>query len=301
MAADMRIWSAARRLSIGWAVLVLILLPAWANASAPAPAAALSPDQRPTLVIVAAPKGLTIVHHANPLPEAEAEQLALNIGLYAAVPIIRRLARDGWDPLPRAWQTEQPDRGFFADVSDALDPAQQANWPWRALKIVNSTAEAETALAQLSGQDAAIATFKCELEDQLHSVQLIARANVKLIRNAGTQAQSGTQFNIRRYGSPIAADWGRPRKYAATFRSGGPLDEEMNAAALDLSHALAVVIARLTTPTTLDATNRHFGDLTRKPRCPKCRPGDPVIHEEPGRVWVMPARLGATLLSLPVG
>jgi len=301
MAADMRIWSTARGVSIEWTALALVLLPVWAHASAPPPAAALSPDQRPTLVIVAAPMMLTIVHHANPMPPAEAEQLALKIGLDAAVPIIRRLARDGWDPLPRAWQTEQPDRGFFADVSDALDPAQQANWPWRGLKIVASTAEAETALSQLSGQDAAIATFRCDLEDQLHTVQLVARANVKLIRNAGTQAQSGMQFNIRRYGSPIVADWGRPRKYAVTFRSGGALDEEVNAAALDLSHALAVVIARLTTPTTLDAASRHFGDLTHKPRCPECRPGDPVIHEEPGRVWVMPARLGATLLSLPVG
>ncbi len=300
MTADMPTWSATRRISIGLAVLALVLLSGWADASAPGPAAALSPDQRPTLVIVAAPMALTIVHHANPMPPAEAEQLALKIGLYAAVPIIRRLARDGWDPLPRAWQTEQPDRGFFAAVSAALDPAQQANWPWRALKIVTSSAEAETALAQLSGQDAAIATFKCDLDDQLHAVQLIARANVKLIRSAGTQAQSGTQFNIRRYGNPIVADWGSPRKYAVTFRSGGPLDEEVSAAALDLSHALAVVIARLTTPTTLDAANRHFGDLTRKPRCPECRPGDPVIHEEPGRVWVVPARLGATLLSLPV-
>jgi hypothetical protein len=296
----MRIRSAARRVSIEWAALVLVLLPAWVNASAPAPAAALSPDERPTLVIVAAPMALTIVHHANPLPPAEAEQLALNIGLYAAVPIIRRRARDGWDPLPRAWQTDQPDRGFFADLAAALDPAQQANWPWRALKIVSSKAEADAAVAQLSGQDAAIATFKCELEDQLHSVQLVARASVKLIHDAGTPGQS-TQFNIRRYGRPLEADWGSPRKYADVFRSGGALDEEVNAAALDLSHALAVIIARLTTPTTLEAANRHFGDLSHKPECPECQPGDPVIHEEPGRVWVIPARLGTTLLSLPVG
>jgi hypothetical protein len=297
----MRIWSAARRVSIESAALALVLLPVGASASAQPPAAALSPDQRPTLVIVAAPMALTIVHHANPLPEAEAEKLALDIGLDAAVPIIRRRARDGWDPLPRAWQTGEPDRGFFADMSAALDPAQQANWPWRALKIVTSSAEAEAALSQLSGQDAAIATFRSELEDQLSAVQLVARANVRLIHNAGTPGQSSMQFNIRRYGHPIVADWGRPRKYAATFQSGGALDEEVSASALDLSHALAVVIARLTTPPTLMTASRHYGDLAHKPSCPECLPGDPVIHEEPGRVWVIPTRLRATLLSLPVG
>lgn len=299
-AADMRIWSAARRVSIEWTVLALVLLPAGAGASAPEPAAALSPDQRPTLVIVAPPTALTIVHHAHPLPPAEAEQLALKIGLDAAVPIIRRRSRDGWDPLPRVWQTTEPDRGFSADIAAALDPAQQANWPWRALKIVTSSAEADAALAELAGQDAAIATFKCELEDGFQTVQLVARATVRLIHDAGTGGQKDTQFNIRHYGLPIPADWGRPRKYAIAFRSGGPLDDQVSAAALDLSHALAVIIARLTTPETLEAASRHFGDLPRKPNCPECRPGDPVIHEEPSRVWVIPARLGATLLSLPV-
>lgn len=300
MTSDMRIWSAPRRVSIEWTFLALVLLPSGASASVPAPPAALSPDQRPTLVIVSPPTALTIVHHARPLPPAEAEQLALKLGLEAAVPIIRRRARDGWDPLPRAWQTDEPDRGFSADISAALDPAQQANWPWRALKIVTSSAEADAALAELSGQDAAIATFKCELEDDFRTVQLVARATVRLIHDAGAAGQKETQFNIRHYGRPIAADWGRPRKYAITFRSGGPIDDEVSGAALDLSHALAVIIARLTTPETLTAASRQFGDLTHKPTCPECRAADPVIHQEPGRVWIIPARLGATLLSLPV-
>ncbi len=294
----MRIRSAARRVFIQWAALALVGAPAWADASAPA--AALSPDQRPTLVIVAVPTGLTIVHHAHPLPPNKAEQLALKLGLFIAAPIIRRHARDGWDPLPRAWQTDEPDRGFDAALSAALDPAQQANWPWRALKIVSSSAEADAALAQLAGHDAAVATFKCELEDQMRAVQLVARASVRLVRDAGAAGEAQTQFNIRHYGRPIAADWGRPRKYAAAFRRGGPLDRQISAAALDLSHALAVVIARLTTPSTLETSSRHYGDLAHKPKCPQCRPGDPVLHEEPGRVWVIPARLGATLLSLPV-
>ena len=298
---DMRIWSAARRVTIEFTGFALVLLPSWASASAPAPAAALSPDQRATLVIVAPSTALTIVHHAHPLPPAEAEQLALKLGLDAAVPIIRRRARDGWDPLPRAWQTGEPDRGFSAAISDALDPAQQANWPWRALKIVTTNAEADAALAELSGQDAAIATFKFELEDGMHTVQLVARATVRLVHEVGTASQKDTQFNIRHYARPIVADWGRPRKYAIVFRSGGALDEQVSSAALDLSHALAVIIARLSTPETLGAATRHFGDLTHKPDCAECRAADPVIHEEPGRVWVIPARLGSTLLSLPVG
>ncbi|MGH8218373.1 MAG: hypothetical protein ACREUT_07395 [Steroidobacteraceae bacterium] len=301
MTTDMRMWSAVRRVSIEWTILTLVMLPAWASTPAPPPAAALSPDQRPTLVIVAPPEALTIMHHGHPLPTPEAEQLALKVGLYAALPMIRRLARNGWDPLPRAWQTGEPDRGFSAEIAAALDPSQQGNWPWRALKIVTSSAEAEQALAQLDGQDAAVVTYRCQLEDQLHTVQLVARASVKLIHDAQTAGQSDTRFNIRHYARPLVADWGRSRESAAVFRSGGPLDAEVSAAALDLSHALAVVIARLTTPATLEAASRHFGDLTHKPQCSVCRPSDPVIHEEPGRVWVIPARLGATLLSLPVG
>lgn len=273
----------------------------WAGASAPAAATALSPDQRPTLIIVAAPSELTIVHHAHPLPPNKAEQLALKLGLFIAAPIIRRHARDGWDPLPRAWQTDQSDRGFDAAVTAALDPSQQANWPWRALRIVASNAEADAALASLAGQDAAIVTFKCELEDQLRTVQLLARASVRWIRDAGTSRESRTQLGIRYYARPIAADWGRPKQYAAAFRSGGLLDEQVSAAALDLSHALAVVIARLMTPATLESVGRRYADLTQKPKCPECRPGDAVLHEEPGRVWVVPARLGGTVLSLPVG
>ncbi|MGH8258567.1 MAG: hypothetical protein ACREUG_02625, partial [Steroidobacteraceae bacterium] len=181
-------------------------------------------------------------------------------------------------------------------------PEQQANWPWRALKIVPSTSAADAALAELAGEGAAIVTFKCQLEDQLHAVQLVARANVSMIRDADTPRESRAELSIRHYGTPISADWGRPRKYRAAFRAGGRLDDEVNAAALDLSHALAFMIARLTTPgSNLTANVERFRDLPHKPQCAECRPGDPVLHEEPGRIWVQPARLGGTVvLSLPV-
>jgi hypothetical protein len=299
----MRTWSAARRGFLKWAALALCAAPGLAGAASPAPTTSISPDQRPTLLIVAAPTALTIVHHPHPMPVEEAEQLVLQLGMSAAMPIIRRHARGGRDPLPRAWRTDEPDRGFAADVADALDPGQQSNWPWRALKIVSSSDDAHAALAQLEGRDAAIVTFHCELEDHLSTVQLLARANVTMIRASGTPSESRTRFSILHYARPITADWSKPKQSAAPFRADGLLDQEVDEAALDLSHALAVTIARLTTPAApnLQTVKRRFGDLAHKPHCAPCRPSDPVLHQEPGRVWVAPAQLGGDVLSLPVG
>jgi hypothetical protein len=236
------------------------------------------------------------------MPVEEAEQLVLQLGMSAALPIIHRRARSGRDPMPHAWRTDEPDRGFAADIADAFDPGQLANWPWRTLKVVASSGEAQAALTQLAGQDAAIVTFKCELNDALRSVQLLARADVTMIRAVGTPGESRTRFAILHYGRPITADWGRPKASAAEFRAGGRLDDQIDAAALDLSHALAVTIARLTTPAApnLEAVKRRYGDLAHKPKCRQCRPTDPVLHTEPGRVWVAPAQLGGDVLSLPV-
>lgn len=303
----MRIPRAARRHALTLAALslvgamTLVWLPAPARATSLAPATALSPDQRPTLVIVAAPTALLIAHHPHPLSPSEAEQLALNLGLFTAGPIIRRQARAGLDPLPRAWQSGDPDRGFTAALAAALDRTQ-ANWPWRALRIVSSESEAHDVVDELTGQDVAVVTFKCELEDWIHTVQFSARARVRLLRAVGTPQESRTEFSIRHLSSPLTADWGRARKYAVVFRSGGPLDQLVNAAALDLSRALAVTIARLTTPTpNIRIAGREFGQLLNKPKCPECRPDDAVLHEEPGRVWVAPSKLAGTVLSLPVG
>ncbi|HUN28077.1 MAG TPA: hypothetical protein VMU67_17405 [Steroidobacteraceae bacterium] len=283
--------------------LLVVLAPlcgAGSLAVAVAPATALSPDERPILVLVASPSTLMVVHHAHPLPPSEAEQLALKLGLFIAGPIIRRHAREGVDPLPTAWQTSEPDRGFIEALSAALDRTQ-ANWPWRTLRIVDSEADARTVLAESRGDDVAVVRFKCDLDDDLRSVQFVARASVELVRDADTPRESRTQFQIRHLAEPLAADWGRPRKYASEFRPDGPLDHEVDGAALDLSRALAVTIARLTTATpSLTIASRHFADLTRKPKCAVCEPGDPVLHEEPGRVWVAPGRLAGTVLSLPV-
>ncbi len=302
----MRTWSAAwRRFLAGTAVslvLAFFVMPPLVSAdeSSP-PVATLSPDERPTLVIVDAPAELMIVHHAHPLPPGKAEELALKLGIFTAGPIIRRYAREGADPLPRAWLTQEPDRGFAAALAAALDRTQ-SNWPWRELRIAASDTEANDVLAGLmNGQDVVLVTFRYVLEDQLRTVQLNARAHVRFVRAAGTPHESRTEFSIEHLSQPLAADWGHPSKYAAAFRSGGPLDQRVDGAALDLSRALAVTIARLTTAAPDESLKgRHFADLLVKPKCPECRPNDAVLHEEPGRVWVAPSSLAGTVLSLPV-
>ncbi|MGH8149048.1 MAG: hypothetical protein ACRETB_03580 [Steroidobacteraceae bacterium] len=291
---------AARRLAFTLAALALGGVQALARADTLAPVTSLSPDERPTLIIVAAPAPLLIAHHPQPLSPDAAEALALDIGLSAAGPIIRRHARSGLDPLPPAWDSGESDRGFTAALAAALD-RPQANWPWRDLEIVASKAKARAAAARLAGEDVVVVTFACQLEDRMTTVQYRAQARVLLLRDVGTPQESRTELSVRHLSRKLAADWGRPRASAAVFRPGGPLDQEADAAALDLSRALAVTIARLTTATpSIRTAGREFSQLAHKPDCPECEPSDPVLHQEPGRVWVAPARLAGTILSLPV-
>jgi hypothetical protein len=296
----MRTSTAAWCRAAAGAVLAIIVTLAWADQTSP-PIATLSPDQRPTLVIVNAPAELMIMHHAHPFSPSKAEELTLKLGLSTAGPIIRRYAREGTDPLPRAWRTDEPDRGFAAALAAALDRTQ-SNWPWRDLRIAASTTEANDVLAGLmTGQDVVLVTFQYVLEDELKSVQLNARARVRFVRDAGTPRESRTEFTIEHLSQSLAADWGHPSQSAAEFRSDGALDDMVDAAALDLSRALAVTVARLTTAAPdVRVNGRHFSDLLVKPKCPECRPNDAVLHEEPGRVWVAPSRLAGTVLSLPV-
>jgi len=264
------------------------------------PVTSISPDQRPTLIIVADPSPLLIRHHPRPLSPVTAQAMALRLGLYVAVPIIRRYARTGLDPLPTAWRTDQPDRGFTAALEAAIDRTQ-ANWPWRDLKIVRTEAKARAALADLTGDDVALVSFKYELEDWIETVQYSAEARVSMLRDVGTPRESRTQFDIRHLSRMIAADWGDPREYAAVFRAAGPLDQAVNSAALDLSRALAVTISRLTTATPdIQIAGLEFGQLLHKPSCGVCRSTDTVLQQSPGRVWVAPWKLAGTILSLPV-
>jgi hypothetical protein len=263
-----------------------------------APIAELSPDERPMLILVSAPGELLLVHHAHPMPPSAAERLALKLGLFIAGPIIRRRARESAGPLPVAWRTPALDRGFVQELSSTLERTQ-ANWPWRTLRLAASREQAE-ALAEQSKADAAVVSFTLELVDLDRQVQFSASALVLLARAAGTPRESRTYIVIRHFAPPLPADTAHPERSAVLFRAGGALDQQVSAAATDLSRALAVTIARLTTPTPIGAiAGRRYADLAVKPRCTECRPEDAVLHEEPARVWVTPSRQPGTVLSLP--
>jgi len=262
---------------------------------------ALSPDQRPTLVIVTPADELMLVHHAQPLSPSTAERLALKLGLFIAGPIIRSHARESVDPLPQSWRTAQPDRGFGSELTQALDHTQ-ANWPWRGLRMVSSPAQVAGTLNELKGQDVAVVTLSCELLDLTHSVQFSAETHVRLLRRVATAHESRTDIVIRHLAAPLRAERQHAQSFASTFGAGGPLDRMVNDAALDLSRALAVTIARIATPAPeVQVVGRRLADLPLKPKCAECRPTDTVLHEEPGRIWVAPSRSAGTILSLPVG
>jgi hypothetical protein len=286
---------AALRLLSTLIALSLALAPVCA---ASAPVAVLSPDERPMLILVSAPEELLVVHHAHPLPPSTAEQLALKFGLFIAGPIIRRRARESVGPLPVAWRTDARDRGFLQELSSTLERTQ-ANWPWRVLRLAASNQEAE-ALAERSKGDVAVVSFTLELEDLERQVQLRATAQVLFTRAAGTPGESRTYLLIRHFAPALPADTAHPERSAMLFRKGGALDREVSLAAFDLSRALAVTIARLTSPTPTGPIASHrYADLAVKPRCTECRPEDAVLHEEPTRVWVAPAHRPGTVLSLP--
>jgi len=270
------------------------------GALAPAAPTALSPDQRPVLILVAPPTQLMLVHHADPLPPGRAEQLALKLGLFIAAPIIRWHAHESTEALPPPWRTAQPDRGFAGQLNAALDRTS-VNWPWRSLRIVRSGAEAEALLMELRGQEVAIATFGFELVEHARSVQLESSARLSVVHAAATERESRTQFTLRHFEVPLAANRSHPQQSIDAFSAGGELDQMVRSAALDESRALAVTVARAVTPAAgTEPARRHFADLANKPKCSECRPGDPVLHEEPGRVWVAPAHDPGTILSLPV-
>jgi len=291
---------AARRLPIALLMTALALGTALAGEDEPAPVTALSPDPRPVLIVLPPVDELMLAHHAHPLSQSKAEELALKHGLLIALPIIHQRARESLRPLPLPWRTDDPDRGFALTLSSALGHSQ-ANWPWRALYIVKSGEDVDRLLAQLAGQDAVVALFSYELEELDDRVQLNARAEVTLVRAAGTPRESRVRTSIRHVAPSLYADPGHAKKWVTEFHTGGPLDQLVGVAALDLSRVLAVTVAHaLTSAGPAGGATRHFGDLARRPKCAECQPGDPVLHEEPGRVWVAPAKAAGTILSLPV-
>jgi len=286
---------------------VMLVLTALASGGAfgrddePAPVAALSPDQRPVLIVLPPIDELMLAHHAHRLSPSKAESLARELGLFLALPIIRSRARESVQPLPGPWRTDDRDRGFTEQLNAALDHSQ-ANWPWRAINIVQSREEIDRLQSQLAGQDVAVAQFSYELEELAGHVQLNASADVTLVSGSGTPRESRLRTRIRHFAPSVSGDPRHAAAAAAEFHAGGRFDQLVSGAALDLSRALAVTVAHaLTASPAPAAPARHFAELARKPTCAECRGSDPVLHEEPGRVWVAPAKTAGTILSLPVG
>jgi hypothetical protein len=296
----MRMRGAARQLLIALFALPFAFGSALAEQLQSASVTELSPDLRPTLIVLPPLQGLMLAHHAHPLSQSRAEALAHALGLLVALPIIHHRARESLQPLPPSWRTDDADRGFMEQLSGALEPGE-ANWPWRELRIVKSGEEIDRLVSQLSGQDVAVALLGFELEDLGAHVQLSVQADVTFVRFAGTARESRVRTLIRHLAPRLDADPQRPRASAAQFRAAGPLDRLMSTAALDLSRVLAVTVARDVSAVASIAQpqGRRYGQLGRKPKCRECRADDPVLHEEPGRVWVAPTKLPGTVLSLP--
>jgi len=266
---------------------------AWSHSFAQSsadPVTALAPDERPTL-IVQLPAGPLMLARQPGL--SATQRLAFSLGLRAG-------PRQVLEPLPQRWRTDQPDRGLAQELSTALD-RPQANWPWRELRVLAGSDAVERELARRAGEDVAIARVGSELQQIGIRVQLLARAEVTIVRALGRPREARSHILLRHLAAPLTADLAHAQRAAAQFRAGGVLDQVVRAAALDLSRLLAVAVERADAPGGLAAgSGRRFKDLPRAASCNECRPDDVVLHEESGRIWIAPARSPNTILSLPL-
>ncbi len=271
------------------AAICLARSPALAQSSADA-VTALSPDERPAL-IVQLPEGALMLAR-QPSPSA-AQRLASSLGLGTR-------PRQTLEPLPPPWRTAQPDRGLAGELRAALDHTQ-ANWPWRELRLLEGAGQMDRELARNAGADVAISRISLELEDFGARVALLARAEITIVRALGTAREARSQVLLRHLGAPFSADSAHARRDSSPFRPGGALDESVRVAALDLTRLLAVTIERADAPGGLTAgSSRRVRDLPHTQSCSQCRPEDTVLHQEPGRIWIAPARSPNTILSRPL-
>lgn len=249
---------------------MLIVVCAAAQAANPGPGAALSPDLRPVLVLEPPHGALLLVHHEQ-----------------------RRA------PLPSAWLTSEPDRGFGQALRMQLAQAS-ANWPWRTLIVSSSGLQSDSQLQSLPGQDAVIAVVRDELVDLAGKVKLHMTMQLVTVRAIGTTHESRERTRVEYFAPPLAGDSARPRRSRADFVMDGPLDDQVSTAATDLSQFLATIVARVSVPESLHPHNPTLGELGVRPTCGECRASDPVIYEQPGRIWVRVGKPPGTILALPV-
>jgi hypothetical protein len=238
------------------------------------PATELSPDRRPVLLLELPQGQLMLVRHAVLLPNHRG-------------------------PLPAPWHTPEPDRGFSGALLMQLSHVA-ANWPWRTLILSTSGPETDSQLQTLGGEDAVVVEVHDELLDLGGKVQFHVTLELVTVRAIATRQESRAQTPVQYFAPLLVADSGMPRRSLAAFAMDGPLDDQVNTAAIDLSQFLATIVARISVPESLRAHNPTLGELGAHPACAECRASDPVVYQQPGRVWVRVAKSGGGILSLPL-
>lgn len=226
------------------------------------------------LLLQAPPSELLVVHHSALLP--------------------KRRAR-----LPPLWRTGQPDRGFSAALLMQLSHVA-ANWPWRTLIISTSAPESDSQLQTLAGEDAVVAVVNEELMDLRGRVQFHVTMELVTVRAIATRQETRVRTPVQYFAPVLAADSAMARRGLAAFTLDGTLDDQVSTAATDLSQFLATFVARVSVPASLRAHNPTLGELGAHPVCGDCRASDPVVYQQPGRVWVRVAKSGGSILALPL-
>ena len=238
------------------------------------PATELAPDERPALLLEPPQGPLLLEHHSLLLPN-------------------RRSA------LPAPWRTGEPDRGFTSALLMQLSHVA-ANWPWRSLIVSTSGPESDSQLQTLGGEDAVVAVVKDELMDLGGKVQFHVTVDLVIVRGIATRHETRSHIPVQYFAPALNADSAAPRRSPAAFAMDGPLDDQVSTAATDLTQFLATIVARLWVPESLRAHNPTLAELGVRPVCADCRATDPVVYQQPGRVWVRVARSGGSILSLPL-
>lgn len=244
------------------------------QAETPAPATELSPDRRPVLLLEPPQGQLMLVRHALLLP-------------------VHR------GPLPVPWRTPEPDRGFTTALLMQLSHVA-ANWPWRTLILSSSGPQSDSQLQTLAGEDAVVAVVHDELLDLKGKVQFHVTLELVTVRAIATRQETRAQTPVEYFAPLLVGDSGKPRRHMASFAMDGPLDDQVSTAAIDLSQFLATMVARISVPESLRAHNPSLAELGVHPVCADCRASDPVVYQQPGRVWVRVAKSGGSILSLPL-
>jgi hypothetical protein len=240
-----------------------------AHAAVSGPAAELAPDTRPVLVLEPPRGALLLVRHARHLP------------------------------LPVTWRTREPDRGFASALMMLLSPGA-ANSPWRQLLVSTSGADTQSQLQMLEGQDAVVAVVHDELLDQGGKVAYHVTMDVATMRAIATAQETRVHTPVQYFATPLSANSHLPRRSRATFAMEGPLDGQVSTAATDLSQFLATIVARVSVPASLRPHNPTLGELGVHPACGVCRAADPVVYQQPGRVWVRAGMPVGAILALPL-